>query len=444
MAKKLDNDFFEIIFIYNMLTDRSYLGSVVDIVKSEYFKDKNIGKIVDITTEFFQLRGVTPTVTEIKTLLDTDELKSTFKTVVEQFTDIDKKYNRDELYENTERFLKEKAVFCTMMDVADECNKGDIDTTSILDKFEKACGINLSGSLGLEFFSDIDVHIEDLRKEEKYIPSNWDWLDRKLGGGFLETGRAMYLFAGQTNVGKSIFLGNIAANVAAQNKTVLLVTLEMSELMYAKRLSSNITKVPISDLAMSSDLVKQRVVDYKHTHSESKLIVKEFPPNAITVSQLSSYIQKLVNRGINPDMIVVDYINLFHSTLGNNSYERIKNISEQLRALSYTFECPVVTATQINRSGINENNPGVENISESIGLAATADCIMSIWQDEGDVDLGVIRMGMMKNRYGQNFGSIAMAIDYTTLALSEAQNLINTEEAEDMDQMFGMLDEDEL
>ena len=143
-------------------------------------------------------------------------------------------------------------------------------------------------------------------------------------------------------------------------------------------------------------------------------------------------------------MVVLDYINLLHCPIGNNSYERVKHAAEQVRALSYTFKCPMVTATQINRAGINEHNPGVENISESIGLAATADCIMSIWQDEGDVDLGVIRMGMMKNRYGQNFGSIAMAIDYTTLTLSEAQNLINTEEAEDMDQMFGALDDDEL
>ena len=103
-----------------------------------------------------------------------------------------------------------------------------------------------------------------------------------------------------------------------------------------------------------------------------------------------------------------------------------------------------MTATQINRGGINENNPGVENISESIGLAATADCIMSIWQDEGDVDLGVIRMGMMKNRYGQNFGSTAMSIDYSTLTLSEAQNLINTEEAGDLDQTFGLLGDNEL
>ena len=442
MGKKLDNDFFETVLVYNLLTDEVYLGTLVDIIKPGFFKDSNMSHIITIIVEFFQERGQAPTLTEIKAQLTTDELKNTFKEVVGRFKDIDKRYNRDELYENTERFLKEKAVYNTMMDVADDCSKGDIDTGNILEKFEQACSINLSGSLGLEFFSEIDLHIEDLRKEEKYIQTTWDWLDRKLGGGFLEGGRAMYLFAGQTNVGKSIFLGNIAANVAAQNKTVLLVTLEMSEMMYAKRLSSNITKVPISDLCLSSDLVKSRVVDYKSNRPEAKLIVKEFPPNAITVNQLSAYIQKLINRGTQPDMIVVDYINLFHSPQGNNSYERVKYTSEQLRALSYTFNCPVVTATQINRSGINENNPGVENISESIGLAATADCIMSIWQDEGDVDLGVIRMGMMKNRYGQNFGTIAMAIDYTTLTLSEAQNLINTEEAEDMDQMFGALDDD--
>ena len=76
------------------------------------------------------------------------------------------------------------------------------------------------------------------------IPSKWKWLDDQLGGGFLKNGRALYVFAGQTNVGKSIVLGNVAANMAQQGKTVLLVSLEMSEMMYAKRLSSylNATK----------------------------------------------------------------------------------------------------------------------------------------------------------------------------------------------------------
>ena len=127
--------------------------------------------------------------------------------------------------------------------------------------------------------------------------------------------------------------------------------------------------------------------------------------------------------------------------MGNNSYERIKHVTEQVRAMSYLFECPIISATQLNRAGFDTDNPDLATISESIGLAATSDVIVSIYQNEEDRELGIIRLGMMKNRYGQNFGSTAMSIDYSTLTLSEAQNLINTEEAEDLDQTFGLLDE---
>jgi len=440
---EIDSEHFENIVAYNMLTDHEYLGTIVDFLDTRYFKNKHIRDVVGIIAEFFVKRGEPPTLTEIKSYLITDELKESFKHVANSFKNFDKKFNREELFANSEKFFKEKAVYQTMLDVVDEYNNKKVDTAAILDKFENACGITMSGDIGMEFFSDIDEHITDLEKEEKFIPSNWEWLDRKLAGGFLETGRSLYLFAGQTNVGKSIFLGNIACNVAAQGKTVVLISLEMSELMYAKRLSSNITQIPLNELQDRSNNVKERVVTYQTGRPDSKLIIKEFPPNAITAAQISAYIKKLINKGIKPDMIVLDYINLLNCPIGNNSYERVKHAAEQVRALSYTYSCPIVTATQINRSGINDHNPGVEHISESIGLAATADCIMSIWQDEGDVDLGVIRLGMVKNRYGQNFGSCTMAIDYSTLTLTQAQNIINTEEADDVDVTFSMLQDDE-
>ena len=439
---EIDSEHFENIIAYHMLVDEEYLGTIIDFLDTRYFKDKDIRSVVGIVADFFVRRGAPPTLTEIKSYLTTDELKGSFKKVANSFTNIDKTFNREELFENTEKFFKEKAVYQTMLDVADEFTSKKVNTSVVLDKFEKACSITMAGDIGLEFFSDIDTHIEDLEKEEKFIPSNWEWLDRKLGGGFLETGRSLYLFAGATNVGKSIFLGNIASNVAAQGKTVVLISLEMSELMYAKRLSSGITQIPLNELQDNSTSVKEKVVKYQTNHPKSKLIVKEFPPNAVTANQISAYLKKLTNKGIKPDMVVLDYINLLHCPIGNNSYERVKHAAEQVRALSYTFACPMVTATQINRSGLNEQNPGVENISESIGLAATADCIMSIWQDEGDVDLGVIRLGMVKNRYGQNYGTCTMAIDYSTLSLSQAQNIINTQEADDVDITFSMLQDD--
>ena len=441
MEKNIDSEFFETIIAYHLLVDEEYLGTVVDDLDVRFFKSKDIQCVVEIIIDFFNKRGSPPTLTEIKSYLVTGDLKLSFKSVVAKFKDVDKKFNREELYENTERFIKEKAVYQTMLDTADEFNGKKIDTSKILDRFERACGITLTGDLGLEFFSQIDTHIADLEVEEKYIPSTWEWLDRKLEGGFLQNGRSLYLFAGATNVGKSIFLGNIACNVAAQGKTVVLISLEMSELMYAKRISSKITNIPISTLRDNSSSVKDKVNTFRSSHEQSKLIIKEFPPNAVTVNQLSAYIKKLANKGIVPDMIVLDYINLLHCPTGNNSYERIKYASEQIRALSYTYKCPIVTATQVNRSGLNEQNPGVESISESIGLAATADCIMSIWQEEGDTELGVIRLGMVKNRYGQNFGSCTMAIDYTTLSLSQMQQIINTEDADIVDEAFSMLQE---
>ena len=440
MAEKLDLDFFENVIAYHLLTDELYLASVCEDLSPTYFKDKNVQTIVSVITEFYKTRNTVPNTSEIKSYLTTAELKKAFVSLVQSFNNLDKNFNKDELYANTESFLKQKAVYHTMMEVVDKCTSGEVDTPEILSKFEKACGITLSADLGLEFFSEIDRHIDDLTTEEKHIPSGWEWLDRKLGGGFLETGRSLYLFAGQTNVGKSIFLGNIATNVAEQGKTVVLISLEMSELMYAKRISSKVTGINIGDLQTSSELVKTRVEDFTK-RKKPKLIIKEFPPNAVTANQISAYLKKLINKGIKPDMVVLDYINLLNSPIGNNSYERVKHTSEQVRALSYTFKCPFVTATQINRSGINEQNPGVENISESIGLAATADCIMSIWQEEGDVDLGVIRLGMMKNRYGQNFGSCAMAIDYSTLNLTQTQMINNTEEMDGVDRTLTTLED---
>jgi len=48
---------------------------------------------------------------------------------------------------------------------------------------------------------------------------------------------------------------------------------------------------------------------------------------------------------------------------------------------------------------------------------------------------------MMKNRYGQNFGSCAMAIDYSTLNLTQTQMINNTEEMDGVDRTLTTLED---
>jgi len=430
-VSKLDLDYFENVLIYKSLTDSGYLASIADFVQPEYFKDKAIASIFNIIKEFSEKRNKLPTTTEIKSYLVSDEQKESFKGLVKSFSDIDKTLDKEELYDNTEQFLKEKAVYHTMLNVAEDVSNGKVDTSVVLDKFEKSCNINLVTDLGLELYSDVDKLIDDLNSVERYVPSKWEWLDNCLGGGFLEAGKALYVFAGETNIGKSIFLGNIASNMAEDGKNVLLVTLEMSELLYARRICSNVTKIPMKELAQNSTSIKHAMND-----QGGKIFIKEFPPATITANQLKAFVKKFEEQGIKLDAIVLDYLNLMHSTVGNNSYERIKHVTEQVRAMSYLFNCPIISATQLNRAGFDTDNPDLATISESIGLAATADAIISIFQNEEDRGIGIIRLGMMKNRYGPRGITQAMRIDYSTLTIEQADDV---EIGEDMDDTLNVL-----
>lgn len=424
---ELNLDYYEKVICHRALFDSTYLASIVDYVEPKRFKDKHISKIFTIIKDFHEKRNKLPTITELKSYLTTDELKDSFKNFIVSIKDIDKNIDRDELIGNTERYLKERAVYHTMLDLAETISKGEINTSEALSKFEKACNINLSIDNGIDIYDDINLIIDDLTNVEEKIPSTWEWLDNALDGGFIKNGRALYVFAGETNIGKSIFLGNIASNIASQGKNVLLISLEMSELIYARRLCTNISQIPLRDLATNTQTLKQ-VIKEQQANGKGKIFIKEFPPATITPNQIKSFTKKLVDTGIKIDAIVIDYLNLLHSTIGSNSYERIKSVTEQVRALSYVFNCPVISATQLNRNGFNSENPELNTISESIGLAATADVIVSIFQNEEDRELNIIRLGMMKNRYGPRGHTQSMRIDYPTLTITQADS---TSEFED-------------
>jgi len=434
----LDLDYFEKIICYRSLFDSTYLASIVDYIKPKYFKSKNVAKIFEIINDFYTKREKLPTLTEVKAYLTTDEYRESFKQLVESFRDIDKNIDKNELYDNTEKFIKEKSVYHTMLEVASDIAKGEIDTSDILNKFETSCNINLVTDKGFDLYRDVDLLVEDLTSVQKAIPSTWEWLDDALNGGFLENGRSLYVFAGETNIGKSIFLGNVATNIANQGKNVLLVTLEMSELLYARRICTNVSKIPLKELAINTPSLRQALKE-QEDNGKGRIFIKEFPPSTVTPNQLKAFIKKIVDQGIKIDAIVLDYLNLLHSTVGSNSYERIKNVTEQVRAMTYIFNCPVISATQLNRGGFSTANPDLATISESVGLAATADVIVSIYQNEEDRELGIIRLGMMKNRYGPRGHTQAMRIDYSTLTITQAEDSLNETEdsAYNMLQSFG-------
>lgn len=421
----LDLDEYEKIVIYNAIMDQGYLETIFEYTKPSFFKDKNIKTIFTILHSYYEENKKVPNITELKAHLVKEEDKQALKDVVLSFNSIDKNFDRDVLIKNTERFLREKAVMNTLMSTSIDAQSGEIDETKILKKFEEACNISLVQNLGFDYLENVDEHIADLKKVFNVLPTGWKWLDKHLGGGFMAEGRAVYCFFGVTNVGKSIFLGNMATNILNQNKTVVLITLEMAEQVYAKRISSCLTRIPSNDLSTQLEPLKNQLHQYKIRNNNAKLIIKEFPPKEVTVLQIKTYIEKLIRSGVKPDAIIIDYLNLISPPTKNlNSYESVKQITEGVRALSYFFECPVITATQANRAAVSTPNPDIDKVGESMGLSHTVDAQFSIWTDAQDIELGIIHMGIVKNRFGPRQVQTQLKIDYSTLSISEMDDVV--------------------
>lgn len=428
----LDLDEYEKIICYKSITDSAYLSTIADYIKPEYFENQNIAEYFKIVNDFYDKRKKLPTFTEVKTYLTNDILKNNFRKLLESFKTLDAEFDKDELYENTEKFLKERATWCQMLDIAENAEDKVKNPEKVLEAFDEICKISLISDNGIELFGDADKIIDDILNVENYISTGWQWLDESIGGGLLETGKALYLFAGQANIGKSIFLGNIAVNIAKQGKSVLVISMEMSEMVYAKRMSSNITKIPMKDFKFNTHPLRSLLMDEKRSNPEGKIFIKEFPPSTVSPKQIEAFVKKMINSGEKIDAIVIDYIGLLTTNFGANSYERGKHICEQVRALSYTFKCPVVTASQLNREAFSKDNPKMETISESIGTIQTADVGVSIFQSEEDKELGIIKIGMMRNRYGPMGMIQPMRIEYETLSIFQSEESAELMEEDDL------------
>ena len=247
---ELDMDFMETIIAFNSIFNESFLSSIIDIADPKLFRDKNIQVIFKIITEFYKTNSAIPTITEIKAHLVSEEDKKAAKIVFQSFKHINTKFNIDELLKNSEQFFRERSLYdaieTTLKDHSNRENKTDASKT--LELFTKACNISLVDNLGHDYFKDIENHITSLNVEHQYIKTGYDWLDKILGGGLLKDGRSLYVFSGVTNSGKSIVLGNLGVNIVSQNKTVVIISLEMSEDMYTRRTSSQLSRIPFGNL----------------------------------------------------------------------------------------------------------------------------------------------------------------------------------------------------
>jgi hypothetical protein len=169
------------------------------------------------------------------------------------------------------------------------------------------------------------------------------------------------------------------------------ISLEMRDRKVTKRLGANLLGIPMKEYGPIADDqvgLKKRLsnLGYDSLQVPGKIYVKEFPTSAAGVPDVEMWLKKMEEiKGIKFKVIVLDYINIlknWRNPNSENTYMKIKQIAEDLRAMAMRNEWCIVTATQVNRSGFGSTDLNATNISESAALGHTVDAMFGIIQDE--------------------------------------------------------------
>ena len=428
-----------------LVTNEQYARKVLPFIKKDYFSDKTERTVFEEITKFVDKYNKIPTQTslEIEVQSRKDLNEDDYKKVVEVIKTLkETEVDFDWLVDTTEKFCKDKAVYnaivegISIIDGKDK-NRGADAIPSIL---TTALAVGFDNSVGHDYLLDSDSRFEYYHTVEEKIPFDLDFFNRITKGGLPP--KTLNIALAGTGVGKSLFMCHMAANCLAENRNVLYITLEMAEERIAERIDANLMNVTLDALKELPKNVYSKKVDKLKKKITGKLIIKEYPTATASVNNFRALMNELkIKRGFVPDILFMDYLNLCTSTRYKNnisagSYFVVKAIAEELRGLAVEWNLPIVSATQLNRTGFMSSDVGLEDTSESFGLPATADFMFALISTEELEEHNQIKVKQLKNRYNdpvknRNF---VVGIDRAKMKLydveEEAQQELITEPKE--------------
>ncbi len=310
--------------------------------------------------------------------------------------------NYDWLLDEFEKFSRHKALERAIIKSADLLEKGEFGPVENMIK--QAVQISLNKDMGTDYFEDPKARLMGLKDKNGQVSTGWPNFDRKLFGGFNRG--ELNIFAGGSGAGKSLFLQNLAVNFSQANLNVLYVTLELSEQLVAMRLDSMMTGLPTREIFKSIDDVELKV---KVAGKSQGAIQIKYLPSGKNINDLRAYIKEYqVKKGRRPDVVLIDYLDLMMpisvKVSPSDLFVKDKYVSEEIRNFAMEQQCVCVTASQLNRSAVEEIEFDHSHISGGLSKIQTADNVIGIFTSRAMRERGRYQIQFMKTRSSSAVG----------------------------------------
>jgi len=380
-----------------ILQDRPFADQICEVLNTNFFELRYLQVFVQKIFSYKEEYKVHPTLKIMTTIMRT-ELESENEAVKSQvrsyFARIyDAEPEGPEFIKKTALdFCRKQHLKSAMIKCVPLLEESSFDEIATIINDSLRLGIDTN--YGHDYLKDFEMRFQP--KVRNAISTGWQEIDDLCKDG-LGSGELGVVIA-PTGAGKSMVLVHLGASAVKAGKTVVHYTLELGEESIGSRYDSCLTGVSLGDLYSFKEMIYEKVQDI-----EGKLIIKEYPTKSATAKTLHNHLQRLEQRGVSVDMIIVDYGDLLRSASAHRERRHdLQSIYEDLRAIAQEFKCPVWTASQTNRSGLNAEVITMESISEAFSKCFVADFIFSLSRTVEDKNQNTGRVFVAKNRFGMD------------------------------------------
>ena len=396
-----------------MLDDRPFCDQVSEVIDVSFFELKYLQVFIEVLLSYRERYRSHPNheimMTELKSGMQNQD-----KVVADQVRHFYARIYNSEGVQEAE-YIKDKAIdFCRKQTLKGAMIKSvKLLKSSSFDEISKV--IEDAMKLGTDNNFGHDYHVDALKRFQRIhrspITTGWERIDDIVKGGLGKNELGVVI--APTGAGKSMVLVHLAAEALKKGKTVVYYTLELKDTVVGGRFDSALTKVPLNELLDQQEMIMDMIQDVEGT-----LIIKEYPTKSASVQTIRGHVDRLIKKGMKPDMILVDYADLLRPTRssGEKRHE-LEETYESLRALAQIYEMPVWTASQTNRGGLNAEVITMEAISEAFNKCFVADFIFSLSRTVTDKQANKGRIFIAKNRNGPDGLVFPCFVDWSDVTI---------------------------
>lgn len=386
------------LFLEMMLQDAESYVRVQNIYNPE-----NFDRTLRPAAEFIAQHS-----TQYKALPTAEQISATTGVRLEHIPDLTEGHF-DWFLEEFEAFTRRQELERAILKSADLLEKGEYDPVEKLIK--DAVQIGLTKDMGTDYWADPKARINRYFNNGGQVSTGWPQLDRILYGGFSRG--ELNIFAGGSGSGKSLVMMNMALSWLQMGLSGLYITLELSEELCALRTDAMLSGMSTKEIRKDIDQAELKVKLLGKKAGQYR--IKGLPAQS-TVNDIRSYIKEVqVQTGIRVDFVMCDYLDLLMPVSAkvspNDLFVKDKYVSEELRNLAKELNVLFVTASQLNRSAVEEVEFDHSHISGGISKINTADNVFGIFTSRAMRERGKYQIQCMKSRSSTGVG-MKIDLDY--------------------------------